>query len=392
MGTPPSLTVISPIQNEVYTEGSPITFEATVSDNEDQPTAIGLSWDVDGTVLSTTSPDSTGTATFDDSSLSPGSHTLTLTATDSAGLYATDVVSFSVNGTPTAPTVEITPDPADTTNTLTASLTAPSTDPEGASIGYSYVWLKNNVIQGSQTAQSISGSDTVKGDQWIVRVTPNDGMVDGPFGEASITVQNTAPSISSLLLTPAFGSYNDIVYSCSPLVSDPDETPTVSYEWILNGAPYGGNASTLDLSGSGAMPNDSLSCTVTATDSDGATDSMNSGDIIITNRWPTLSNLAIAPNSNVTSSTSLTCSADVTDDDGETVTASFQWTVGVNTYSGATLDLDTVSVSPGDQVTCDANATDAYGGYDNDLGLGHRHQHPAHHHRQHHRKRQHQYG
>ena len=113
------------------------------------------------------------------------------------------MVSFSVNGTPTAPTVEITPDPADTTSTLTASLTAPSTDPEGASIGYSYVWLKNNVIQGSQTAQSIAASDTVKGDQWTVRVTPNDGMVDGPFGEASITVQNTAPSINSLLLTPA---------------------------------------------------------------------------------------------------------------------------------------------------------------------------------------------
>ena len=50
VGTLPTLVVTSPSSGETVNEGASVPFTATVSDNEDLPTAIALSWssDVDG--------------------------------------------------------------------------------------------------------------------------------------------------------------------------------------------------------------------------------------------------------------------------------------------------------------------------------------------------------
>ena len=215
VGTPPSLTVISPIQNEIYAEGSPITFEATASDNENQPTSIGLIWDVDGTVISTTSPDSTGVAQFDDSSLTAGSHTLTVTATDSDGLYATDVVSFSVNGVPNAPTVDISPDPAYTSDTLTANASG-SVDPEGSAVNYSFVWLQNGQVT-THTTAAVPDTATSKNETWTVRVTPDDGVSEGAFTETTV-VFSTAPTVTNVAISPSTLSNSD---SLTCTITDP---------------------------------------------------------------------------------------------------------------------------------------------------------------------------
>ena len=61
---------------------------------------------------------------------------------------------------------------------------------------------------------------------------------------------------------------------------------------------------------------------------------------------------------------SLTCSVDVTDDDGETLTPDYTWTVGTSTHVGPTLQLDPSMVVPNDAVVCTADVTDGYGGSD----------------------------
>ena len=109
-----------------------MSFAATVSDNEDLPTTVALSWssDVDGE-FSTQGADSTGAVSFSWSDLSAGDHVLTVRATDTDGLYAQTTLDLTVNEVPTAPTVTLSPDPAYTANTLTASATG-STDPDGS--------------------------------------------------------------------------------------------------------------------------------------------------------------------------------------------------------------------------------------------------------------------
>ena len=219
------------------------------------------------------------------------------------------------------------------------------------------------MVQPSQTAQTVSAADTLKGEQWTVRVTPNDGLVDGPYGEATLSISNTSPEVSSVGISPTSSLYNDTVYTCTAVVTDPDETPVLSYQWALEGNPVGSNVNTLDLNGTGAMPDDLLSCTVTATDSDFAT-GVGSTSITLDNRAPVLSNLVIDPATGVTTSMSLTCSVDVTDDDGETLTPDYTWTVGTSTHVGPTLQLDPSMVVPNDAVVCTADVTDGYGGSD----------------------------
>ena len=286
-----------------------------------------------------------------------------VTATDTDGLTDADQISFTVNGLPSSPLVSIEPDPAATNNALSASILNPSVDPEGATVTYSYVWLKDNVVQPSQTAQTVSAADTLKGEQWTVRVTPNDGLVDGPYGEATVSVQNTQPVVSSVGISPTSNLYNDSIYTCTATVIDPDETPVLSYQWALEGNPVGSNVNSLDLNGTGAMPDDLLSCTVTATDSDFAT-GVGSTSITLDNRAPVLSNLVIDPATGVTTSMALTCSVDVTDADGETLSSDFTWTVGTSTYVGPTLQLDPSMVVPNGAVVCTADVTDGYGGSD----------------------------
>ena len=72
-------------------------------------------------------------------------------------------------------------------------------------------------------------ADVDVGDIWTVRVTPNDGYVDGTFSEVAITISNSIPTVSSPVISSNGGMYNDSVLTCSATASDVDEivTPTI---------------------------------------------------------------------------------------------------------------------------------------------------------------------
>jgi len=83
----------------VLDPGAQTTLEATVSDDQGAE-ALEISWssDVDG-LLSTDSADGTGLAVYDwnGDTQSPGSHTLTVSATDSCGVTVSETASFCQN-------------------------------------------------------------------------------------------------------------------------------------------------------------------------------------------------------------------------------------------------------------------------------------------------------
>ena len=119
VGSPPSLSIIAPSTGNLYDEGSAMAFSAVVSDGEDGPEELAISWesDLDG-VFNTDTADSTGQISFFESDLQFGEHVLTATVTDTDGLYASESIAVTVNGLPTAPAVSLAPDPAYTDDTL----------------------------------------------------------------------------------------------------------------------------------------------------------------------------------------------------------------------------------------------------------------------------------
>ena len=84
------------------------------------------------------------------------------------------------------------------------------------------------------------------------------------------------------------------------------------------------------------------------------------------NRVPTISLIEIRP-STITSIDTATCFTTSSDEDGESLTLAYEWSVSGNIIgTSETLLLDTSLVQPGDALSCAVTATDANGDSDTD--------------------------
>ena len=362
VGTPPSVAISAPSGGEVYNDGDSVTFTAQVSDSEDSPTALALSWttDLDGEI-STQGADSSGLAQFTSRSLSAGEHALTLRATDTAGLYSTALVTFTVNALPSAPSVSISPDPAFTDDGLVAHASG-SADPDtSGTVTYSYAWYEAGVLSSASSSASFPASATTKGLSYRVVVTPSDGTGDGDPGEAEIEIDNSAPVLSGPTISPATGITNSSTLVCSASATDADgDAPSVTYAWDNGGAGLGSGAS-LTLTAGSASPGDGITCTAIATDDEGATGSA-SASVVVDNSAPVVDSVTISPSSGLTTSGTAVCSASASDPDGDATVLSYAWSIGSTSLgSGASLTLGASTAAPGDSLTCTATATDTGG-------------------------------
>lgn len=354
--TPPTISVQSPTTGDVVTVGQSQVFSATVSDNEDPASALTVEWmdSIDGLIYSG-NPDSNGLMEFFDT-LSAGNHNLTVTVRDTSGLTATASRAFLVNTAPVVDSLSLMPSNPYATDTLTASATF--SDAENHSVTGTYAWYQNGVLT-SNTGTSLPSGTIVKHDAWTVRATPNDGYVDGNFVEASVTIVNSIPVISSVSVTPTLPLGNDVL-TCSVNATDGDnETLTEGYVWEnLTTGQVVGNGPTLDLATQSLVGNDSIRCTVTVSDSDAATDS-DSATVIVQNTPPQVSNVSITPQNPLNDQT-VTCTATVVDPENDPVTTTYEWqdSSGAVLASGATIDFSQTSVMPSDVVTCVVSATD----------------------------------
>ena len=146
ISTSPTATITGPSDGSIYTEGDSISFSGSGSDAEDGTlSASSLVWtsDIDGEI-------GTGTS-FTRDDLSVGTHTITLTATDSDGATGSDSVGITVN--PVG-------------NTLpTATITSPSdgdTYTEGDSISFS--GSGSDAEDGTLSASSLVWTSSIDGE------------------------------------------------------------------------------------------------------------------------------------------------------------------------------------------------------------------------------------
>jgi len=329
IGQPPTLVVHTPTSGDVVNEGEDTYFSATVGDAEDLPTDLDLSWvsDVDGT-LSTTGADSSGEVSFRNSSLTPGPHIVTVTVTDTDGLSTIDILNLDVNAVPTAPTVVIDPDPAITTDILTATASG-SVDPDGSAVSYAYTWYVDGALSGVSTSDTFPSASTVKHSTYMVEVVGFDGTGFGPAGTASVTVDNADPVLVGPTLSASTVVRGDSL-TCAASATDPDpsDTPTVTYAWS-----DGSTGSSFSVPTTAAT-GDTYTCTATADDGDGGVVSA-SATATVVNTPPSVSGVSLSPASVYTNDT-ISVSATVSDADGDPVTTTYEWMVNGSVVSTGT--------------------------------------------------------
>ncbi len=349
VGTAPQVSIDAPTSGDLFNEDESVGFSATVSDEQDAATSLALSWEssLDG-VISNQGADSAGQASFSLAGLTAGDHQLTLTVTDPDGLWAQDGVDFTINGLPSAPVISISPDPATTEDDLNAVIDSDAEDPEGDAIGYSYAWYQDGALSGASSSALLPSSATASGQTWTARITPDDGHGNGDYGEASITISNTAPSITSASLSPS-SPYTDDTISANSSTSDVDgDSVSLSYAWYVDKTLVSEAGSSLD----GATwfdKHQTVFAVLTPDDGSAAGSAYTTAAVTVLNTPPEVPTVAISPSAPMESD-DLLCevTADSPDDDGDSCTYSVTWTQDGVAYTGAsttTWSGDTVSSS-----------------------------------------------
>ena len=177
----------------------------------------------------------------------------------------------------------------------------------------------------------------------------DDGM-DADDDGVPDACDNTAPSVSSVAITPNPLRVEDTAF-CSFTFFDADGDPDSStVEWFVNGASVG-TGTTLSY---GFVSDDVVTCTVTP--NDGQTDGVqSSGSVTVINSSPTVSGVSISPDPAYEWDT-LTCSYNYSDPDGDPDSSTIEWFV--NNASAGTGSTLSSGFSADDTVRCEVTAND----------------------------------
>jgi hypothetical protein len=226
-------------------------------------------------------------------------------------------------------------------------------------------------VTDSTTSATLSGAFS-DGDTITCTVTPNDGTVDGTPDSASITIGNTAPTVTSVTVLATTNADGDTdsttaiaadTLECSWVFYDVDGgSDTSSVEWTDGSGTTLGTSTTLS---GGFVGGDTVICTVTPNDGtiDGTPDS---ASITIGNTAPTVTSVTVLATTNAdgdTDSTTangndeLTCLWTFDDVDGDGDVSTVEWTDGSGTSLGTSTTLSGL-FSGGDIITCTVTPND----------------------------------
>jgi hypothetical protein len=359
VGNAPDLEITAPTSGTVINEGERANFSALVTDVEDRSSDIVVDWEssIDG-VLFSQNASSSGVAEFSIATLSRGTHSITASGTDSDGLTGRDSITLYVNGLPEAPTVAITPASPGSGDDLRATVTADAYDPENDPITYNYEWYKNGVLT-ANTSNTVPALDTLRGESWEVKVTPNDGYGDGVPGFASVNISNGPPSITNVTIDPNVAYTDDELTAVPVGWYDPDgDREQYRYQWYLNGAALNGSTDPT-LAEIWFVKGDQVYVEVTPYDGTDLGATVTSGVITIQNSAPTQPVVSVSPEQPETddelSCVILTYS---TDADGDAITYSYAWTNNGSPTAFTTSTVPIGSTAIGETWECRVTATD----------------------------------
>jgi hypothetical protein len=167
-----------------------LTCSYTFVDDDNDADASGVTWTVGSTTVGTGTTLTAGNAAKGDTVV------CSVEADDAEDTGNTATASTTLqNSAPTTPVVSISPSaPVAQTDDLVCSIDTASTDADGDTVTYTFMWEVGTVSWTGSTSTTAASGDTIAAsdlnydEEWTCVVTPDDGTVSGTAGENSVTV------------------------------------------------------------------------------------------------------------------------------------------------------------------------------------------------------------
>ncbi len=360
----PTIVVDSPADGAAFAPESVITFRATVSDVEDAPELLEVTMksDRDGVLPVSSTPDSDGVWVQNVEDLSPGVHLITLSVYDTHEMVGTAALNLNIDGEPTTPVVSISPNPAPSGEPLVVNIDEPSIDPEGADVTYSYQWYVDEVLVPGAITPGIEAGRTMRAEYWRVEVTPSDGEIEGTPGVASVTIENSAPRVDGVTLTPSSPrTGDDILATASGWFDQDGDSPLYRYNWTHNGE-LDPDETTDTFPLEKTVRGDELRVTVVPRDAFDDGEPVTSSLVVVENTPPAGGGVIITPEAPEPTD-DLLCTVDVipSDDDGDPISYTYTWYVdGVEDPGLTGPVVDSLETSNLETWTCEVTPFDGF--------------------------------
>ena len=258
-----------------------------------------------------------------------------------------------INTAPVVNSISLQPAIVHTNDVITAVIDA--SDIDNQALTHHFDWFVNGQMVHSSSNPTLLGSTYFdRGDSVYVVATTSDADLNSlPSTSAAITVQNSAPVVSSVIITDSSQTKQGDTMTCSAIAADADmDSLTFDHTWYRNGALVAsGSTYTLYT----AVHNDVITCEVKA--NDGFTQSSPSqASFMVGNTAPEINSVVLSPSAPKASDT-ITCLPQASDADGESLNFTYEWLIDgiIQSATGNTLPPSAVY---GAEVTCRATPTD----------------------------------
>ncbi|GDX78204.1 hypothetical protein LBMAG42_00150 [Deltaproteobacteria bacterium] len=229
--TAPVVAITPASPSDTATLRATITADAT--DAEADPITYRYEWLQNGAVQA----DLTGDYVIGDRTVEGDTWTLNVYPSDgkAEGAAGTSMATVG-NIVPTAPVIHLDPAAPVGGDDLTLVFDTPADDANGDVLTQNIEWYQDGARNSSWDGKSsIDGVYVDGGETFRVVVTVSDGASDPVVVEASVTVTNTPPEITSVAISPTDPSDDDDL-TCTARSSDADGgTPTTAYTWYRDG-------------------------------------------------------------------------------------------------------------------------------------------------------------
>ncbi len=263
-----------------------------------------------------------------------------------------------VNSPPTDSNATISPSVPLTTDDLTVNLTASDLDEE--TMTWTIQWSDNGVeIPQWDGQRVVLNSATTSGDAWSVVATPADSEASGPTVTATVRIDDTPPTLSSVSLGPTdVKAGESLGVSCTGVADADGDAITIHYVWTVNGSVVEeDDGGTNELLNTPLYRGDTVVVTAYATDGQLTSATATSNQVTVNDSAPTVDSVTVSPDPGHETDT-LTCTpVNAVDVDGDTIRYSYKWYIG-STASGTSDTLTGSSFSRGDSVSCKITPSD----------------------------------